>query len=44
MTAYMVITKSTPTGTGRIDKILHSLRFIDDKDMRRGTLTQLNRE
>ena len=28
---------------GRIDKTLHSLRFIDDKDMRRGTLTQLNR-
>jgi len=27
---------------GRIDKTLHSLRFIDDKDMRRGTLTQLN--
>jgi TnpA family transposase len=28
---------------GRIDKTLHSLRYIDDKDMRRGTLTQLNR-
>ena len=28
---------------GRIDKTLHSLRFIDDKEMRRGTLTQLNR-
>ena len=28
---------------GRIDKTLHSLRFIDDKDMRRGTLAQLNR-
>jgi TnpA family transposase len=28
---------------GHIDKTLHSLRFIDDKDMRRGTLTQLNR-
>ena len=28
---------------GRIDKTLHSLRFIDDKDMRRSTLTQLNR-
>jgi TnpA family transposase len=28
---------------GLIDKTLHSLRFIDDKDMRRGTLTQLNR-
>ena len=28
---------------GRIDKTLHSLRFIDDKDVRRGTLTQLNR-
>jgi len=27
---------------GRTDKTLHSLRFIDDKDMRRGTLTQLN--
>ena len=28
---------------GRVEKTLHSLRFIDDKDMRRGTLTQLNR-
>jgi TnpA family transposase len=28
---------------GRIDKTLHSLRYIDDKDMRRSTLTQLNR-
>jgi len=28
---------------GRIDKTLHSLHYIDDKDMRRGTLTQLNR-
>jgi TnpA family transposase len=28
---------------GRIDKTLHSLRHIDDKGMRRGTLTQLNR-
>jgi TnpA family transposase len=28
---------------GRIDKILHSLRYIDDRDLRRGTLTQLNR-
>ena len=28
---------------GRIDKTLHSLRFIDEKDMRRSTLTQLNR-
>jgi hypothetical protein len=28
---------------GRIDKTLHSLRYIDDRDMRRGTLTQLNR-
>jgi TnpA family transposase len=27
---------------GRIDKTLHSLRFIGDKDMRRGTLPQLN--
>jgi TnpA family transposase len=26
---------------GRIDKTLHALRFIDDKDMRRGTLAQL---
>jgi TnpA family transposase len=25
---------------GRIDKTLHSLRYIDDKDMRRGTLTR----
>src|SRR5260370_33681198 len=28
---------------GRIYKTLHSLRYIDDKEMRRGTLTQLNR-
>jgi TnpA family transposase len=28
---------------GRIDKTLHSLRYIDDQNMRRGTLTQLNR-
>ena len=29
---------------GRIDRQnLYSLRFIDDKDIRRGTLTQLNR-
>lgn len=28
---------------GRLDKTLHSLRYIDDKDLRRGTLTQLNR-
>jgi TnpA family transposase len=28
---------------GRIDKTLHSLRYLDDKDMRRSTLTQLNR-
>ena len=28
---------------GRIDKTLHSLHYIDDKDMRRSTLTQLNR-
>jgi TnpA family transposase len=28
---------------GRIDKTLHSLHYIDDKDIRRGTLTQLNR-
>jgi TnpA family transposase len=28
---------------GRIDKTLHSLRYIDDRDMRRRTLTQLNR-
>jgi hypothetical protein len=29
--------------SGRIDKTLHSLRFIDDK-MRPGTLTQLDKE
>ena len=28
---------------GRIDKTLHTLTFIDDEPMRRGTLTQLNR-
>jgi TnpA family transposase len=30
-------------GFGRIDKTLHTLTFIDDEPMRRGTLTQLNR-
>ena len=28
---------------GRIDKTIHSLTFIDDKNKRRGTLTQINR-
>ena len=28
---------------GRIDKTLHTLTFIDDEPLRRGTLTQLNR-
>ena len=28
---------------GRIDKTKHTLNYIDDKDMRRGTLLQLNR-
>jgi TnpA family transposase len=26
---------------GRIDKTMHSLRYIDDKDMRRGALVQI---